>query len=171
MSNYKLAHHNIIESALKNFNNDFLKVHNILFGGGTRIALELNEFRESIDIDFLCPNKESYRAARQEVTNVTLGQLVHEDFVYARDIRADRDAIRLFIQFKDTNIKVEFVNFTDYNLKPYERDYFPVPSINKASCFTTKLLANCDRYKSPPYKDIFDLVIMHEAWGDIPMSR
>ncbi|GAB7225145.1 hypothetical protein VoSk93_43660 [Vibrio owensii] len=48
------------------------------FGGGTRIALELDEFRESIDIDFLCPNKDSYRSVRQEVMNVTLGNLVKE---------------------------------------------------------------------------------------------
>ncbi|WP_322543705.1 nucleotidyl transferase AbiEii/AbiGii toxin family protein [Pantoea eucrina] len=31
----------------------------MFFGGGTRIALEINEYRESIDVDFLCPDRAS----------------------------------------------------------------------------------------------------------------
>lgn len=86
-------HHQIIYKALERFNSEFLSQNTILFGGGTRIALELNEYRESVDIDFICPNKDSYRAVRSEVTNQSLGNLVLEDFDYPRDIRADRDAV------------------------------------------------------------------------------
>ena len=52
MQNYSKTHHQLIRTALENFNHDFLAQHRILFGGGTRIALELSEYRESIDIDF-----------------------------------------------------------------------------------------------------------------------
>ena len=45
-------HHRLIARALENFNADYLRENRILFGGGTRIALELGEFRESVDIDF-----------------------------------------------------------------------------------------------------------------------
>lgn len=44
-------HHRLIARALENFNADYLRANRILFGGGTRIALELGEFRESVDID------------------------------------------------------------------------------------------------------------------------
>ncbi|MEH8021221.1 nucleotidyl transferase AbiEii/AbiGii toxin family protein [Rheinheimera metallidurans] len=72
---------------MKNFNSDYLKQHNILFGGGTRIALEINEYRESVDIDFLCGDKAAFRAVRQQVTSNSLGNLVNTPFSYARDIR------------------------------------------------------------------------------------
>jgi hypothetical protein len=43
--------------------------------------LELDEYRESVDIDFLCRDKKSFRAVREQVTNRTLGELVKEDFM------------------------------------------------------------------------------------------
>ena len=85
MQNYSKTHHQLIRTALENFNHDFLAQHRIIFGGGTRIALELSEYRESIDIDFLCPDKQSYRAVRHEVTEYSLGNLVKNDFSYPRN--------------------------------------------------------------------------------------
>lgn len=67
MTEYKAKHHQLIRSVLNNFNADFFFANNIFFGGGTRIALEINEYRESIDVDFLCPDRASYRAVREEV--------------------------------------------------------------------------------------------------------
>jgi hypothetical protein len=57
MLKYKPSHHQAISSALDYFSSEYLSENNIIFGGGTRIALEINEYRESVDIDFLCPNK------------------------------------------------------------------------------------------------------------------
>ena len=169
MTRYKIAHHQIIESALENFNADFFCTNNILFGGGTRIALELDEYRESIDIDFLCPNRSSYRAVREQVTNTSLGDLVKKDFNYAREIRADRDAVRTIISHKGINIKLEFVSFDNYELESiFNVEEFPIPAIDQISCFYTKLLANADRKLIEPYKDIFDILAMYHSWGSIP---
>lgn len=168
MTKFSIEHHQIIESALNNFNADFFCKHNILFGGGTRIALELDEFRTSIDIDFLCPNKESYRAVRGEVTNVSLGQLVLQQFEYPREITFSRDAVRTFILVDGSRIKLEFVCFDNYDLNSVFDGQFPVPYIDRESCFYTKLLANVDRCLAPPYKDIFDILAMCDNWGDIP---
>jgi len=169
MAEYLIEHHQIVESALENFNADFFCANNIFFGGGTRIALELDEFRESIDIDFLCPNRDSYRAVREQVTNLSLGKLVKKDFTYIRDIRADRDAVRTVIEHKNTRIKLEFVSFDNYDLTScYDVNKFPVPFLDKNSCFYTKLLANADRKLVEPYKDVFDIVAMYKAWGSIP---
>lgn len=171
MEKYQLNHHQVISSALENFNSEFLFENNIIFGGGTRIALEINEFRESIDIDFLCPNKESYKAVREQVTNLSLGSLVKKDFKYIREIRADRYAVRTVIEHKSTAIKLEFVSFDNYKLKWLSnRERFPVPFLDHNSCYYTKLLANSDRKLEYPYKDIMDILAMRAEWGAIPQD-
>ncbi|MFC2993594.1 nucleotidyl transferase AbiEii/AbiGii toxin family protein [Halomonas tibetensis] len=94
-------HHLAIGTILSQFDPDFLRDHNILFGGGTRIALELDEFRESVDIDLFCIGKDAYRAARSTVTNGSFGKLLRQGNTLPlwdnRDIRADRDAIRALL--------------------------------------------------------------------------
>jgi hypothetical protein len=168
MTRFSIQHHQVIESALNNFNADFFYENKILFGGGTRIALDLNEFRTSIDIDFLCPDKSSYRAVRGEVTNVSLGNLVKQEFEYPREISFSRDAVRTFILVGGSRIKLEFVCFDNYELDAVFDGLFPVPYIDRTSCFYTKLLANSDRCLSPPFKDIFDILAMCDHWGMIP---
>jgi len=171
MTKYSIKHHQIIESALKNFNADFFCANNIVFGGGTRIALELGEFRESIDIDFLCPNRASYRAVREQVDNISLGELVKQDFTYLREIRADRDAVRTVISYEGTSIKLEFVSFDNYDLTScIDSTKFPIPFLNQSSCFYTKLLANADRKLVEPHKDLFDILAMYKEWGSIPQE-
>ena len=51
---YRRPRHNAIHKALLQFDKAFLLENKVLFGGGTRIAMELDEFRESVDIDFVC---------------------------------------------------------------------------------------------------------------------
>ena len=168
MSAFVRLHHQCIVRALKNFNIEFMVANNILFGGGTRIALEINEFRESVDIDFICIDVIAYREVREQVTNCSLGNLAVEDFYYPREIRVDRDAVRCFIQLGQTVIKLEIVRFVDYRLQAQESRPFSVPMLDRSSCFITKLLANVDCYRDMPYKDIFDILAMVDAWGNIP---
>lgn len=168
MTNPLRDHHQLIFAALENFNAEYFNTHHILFGGGTRIALELNEFRESIDIDFICPNRDAFRAVRSETSKMSLGKLVKQDFNYPREIRADRDAVRCFIEISNIAIKLEFISFVGYNLQADPDHPFIVPALSKASCFQTKLLANTDRYADYPYKDIFDILAMFSEWGNIP---
>jgi hypothetical protein len=111
----------------------------------------------------------SYKAARSQITNVTLGKLVTKDFTSVREIRADRYAVRTIIEHKATAIKLEFVSFDNYNLNWLsDNSLFPVPFLDRTSCYYTKLLANSDRWNDYPYKDIFDLLAMRGEWGVIP---
>lgn len=168
---YQRKHHQIIAECLENFNPDYLVEHAIYFGGGTRIALELDEFRESIDIDFLCKDKHAFRAVREEVSSNSLGSLVKQDFDYGREIMFDRYGVRTFIKIEQTLIKLEFVAFDNYQLSaepPADTNLFPIPYLDRTSCFMTKLLANADRAGVKPYKDILDLVVMVNRWGAIP---
>lgn len=168
VSDYRLEHHQLIESALSNFNAGFFLANNIYFGGGTRIALEINEYRKSIDVDFLCPDRASYRAVREEVSSASLGNLVKSDFTYLREIVFNRDGVRTFISLGGVGIKLEIVSFDNYELEADKRPLFPVPCIDRESCFYTKLLANADRCLHQQCKDILDLLAMYDAWEGLP---
>ena len=50
--------HLAVAKALATLDAGFLKRSQCFFGGGTRIVLELKEYRESADIDFLCSDRE-----------------------------------------------------------------------------------------------------------------
>ncbi|MEH0072719.1 nucleotidyl transferase AbiEii/AbiGii toxin family protein [Pannonibacter sp. Pt2-lr] len=51
----------------------------MLFGGGTAIVLQLDEYRESVDIDFLCASQEGYRLIRQAVFGAGLAGLIRPE--------------------------------------------------------------------------------------------
>lgn len=165
-------HHQRILKVLQKFNANYLAENSILFGGGTRIALEIEGYRESVDIDFFCATPSAYRAVREQIGDKNIGSLLNagESISFVRDIRSDRDAVRAFIDIPDAKpIKLQFVHFDYYDLRADKRqELFPVPFIDRESCFLTKLLANADRCYDVEKKDIFDLCMMHQHWGSIP---
>ena len=57
------AHRAVLE-ILGTLRADVLHRCRFLFGGGTRIVLQLGEYRESKDIDFLCSDPEGYADLR-----------------------------------------------------------------------------------------------------------
>jgi hypothetical protein len=170
---FNRAIHNDIWQILKKFDSDYLAYNGILFGGGTRIALELSEYRESIDIDFLCADPTSYKAVRSQVSSNSFGALLKkgQQLHLCRDIRADRDAVRSIVKGGTRPIKLEFIHFDHYKIeRASPPTLFPVPYIDHSSCFLTKLLANADRQAANDQKDIFDLCIMFTQWGNIPQE-
>lgn len=83
----------------------------------------------------------------------------------------DRYGVRTFIKTEQALIKLEFVAFDNSQLSaepPTDTNLFPIPYLDRTSCFMTKLLANADRAGVKPYKDILDLVVMVNRWGAIP---
>lgn len=62
---FRRPHHNDILCALHSLNGEILADAECYFGGGTAIVLNLNEYRESVDIDFLCASQAGYRKLRQ----------------------------------------------------------------------------------------------------------
>ena len=81
-----------------------------------------------------------------------------------REIRADRDAIRSILDGAGRPIKLEIIHFDSNEITQDSRDsLFPVPVVSPQSCFTTKLLANADRYNDSQ-KDIIDLLMMKAEW-------
>src|ERR1700755_2992465 len=105
---FKRPHHQRIMKILQILNSQLLQDANCYFAGGTAIVLALNEYRESVDIDFLC-NADGYRTLRSAIRMPTLGKLVTAPVQYARDVRADRDKISTLIEVDGIPTKVEFV--------------------------------------------------------------
>src|SRR3990172_517910 len=114
MSKYKprfsRPRHATVAAILGALNAPFLDRNQCYFGGGTRIVLSLDEYRESADIDFLCSSREGYRNLRSTIDNRSLGEIAAGKVNLAREIVADRYGIRTFIDAGGQKIKFEIVN-------------------------------------------------------------
>ncbi|WP_221627143.1 nucleotidyl transferase AbiEii/AbiGii toxin family protein [Halopseudomonas xiamenensis] len=80
-----------------------LREQQCFFGGGTAIALRYQEYRESVDIDFLVSDLPSYRNLRQLITGPEglLGlwrQIPGSLQVSQRGVRADQYGIRCMLE-------------------------------------------------------------------------
>jgi hypothetical protein len=146
----------------------FVREHGLALGGGTRIALELGGYRESEDIDMFCLTTSAFRAVRETMTSESLGALFARPVTLARDVRSMREKILTAIEVDGFKVKFEVLDFSGWNLKAEPHPLFPIPVLDRASCFVTKLTAANDRGRSPPYKDVVDLLAMTEAWGECP---
>lgn len=167
---FERPHHRRIVALLARMDAGFLKSASCYFGGGTAIALQLGEFRESIDIDFLCADQEGYRLLRSSVFDQGLGKLFPGGVDLLREVRADRDGIRAIVTAEGTPVKFEIVREARIALAGTDVAGIPVPCLTPTDLFAEKLLANADRWgdKSAMSRDIIDLMVMQQHWGDIP---
>jgi len=109
---FKRKHHQVIADILRQINGDLLRDHHCYFGGGTAIALSQDEYRESVDIDFLISDKEHYRELRNLLTDSQGIYAIAKNgakLILARDIKADQYGIRSVIQSGDVRVKFEIV--------------------------------------------------------------
>ncbi len=169
---FKRAHHQTIHQLLGLFDAQLLLNAECYFAGGTAIALLLNEYRESVDVDFLCASKEGYRYLRNCVTQQSLGNILTAPINHLREVRADRDGIRTFLEINNTPIKVEIVFEARIPIHGELNNLLKVPVLDIHDMFAEKLLANCDRGadSSTVSRDIIDLAMLIIHYGDIPQS-
>jgi hypothetical protein len=137
------------------------------FGGGTRIVLELDEYRESLDIDFLCSDKKGYRALRSTITHNSLGTICSGNLQLLREVRADMYGIRTFFEVDGKPVKFEIISEGRVPLAGVSIQELPVESLNHVSCFAEKFLANTDRARdtSTNSRDLIDLAFMTASWS------
>lgn len=140
------------------------------FAGGTAIALQLGEYRESVDIDFLCAEQAGYRLLRAAVFDHGLAALFPTGVDMLREVRADRDGIRAVLAVETVPVKFEIVREARIALEGNDVPDIPVPCLARTDLFAEKLLANADRYgdKSALSRDVIDLLVMRRHWGEIP---
>jgi nucleotidyltransferase AbiEii toxin of type IV toxin-antitoxin system len=163
----RAAHRQVFEM-LSKLDRAFLARARCYFGGGTRIVLELGEYRESKDMDFLCSDADGYRLLRENVSESSLGPLVASSgLALAREVRADQYGIRTFVQNDETRMKFEIVREGRIEIEGADIAMLPVACLTRKHCFAEKFLANSDRGldASTLSRDIVDLAFMIEGWS------
>jgi hypothetical protein len=171
MSEPARPRHRTVLRALAALDASFLERTQCWFGGGTRIVLALDEYRESADIDFLCSSREGYRDLRSAVSGASLGGIAKGSLKLAREVVADRYGIRTFLEVGAEKLKLEIILEGRIGLSGGYADGLPVPALDKASCCAEKFLANADRWgdESALGRDVIDLAFMASGWGREPL--
>ena len=158
---------------LERLDRDFLTQAGCWFAGGTRIVLALGEYRESVDIDFLCADVAGYRAIRSAVTPSSFGPLFARPPELMREIRADRYGVRTWLRVDGRPLKLEIVSEGRVPLDGVRDETFPIDVLDRRSCFVEKFLANSDRGRdaATEARDLVDLAFMIDGWPDVDVPQ
>lgn len=169
MANYRHPHHNQILRVLSSLKNILFSGDEILFGGGTLIALTHNEFRRSDDIDFVAtPRSQTYKDLRRLVREdpSPLFENLPSDFELT-DATCDQYGIRFAILYEeggqDKSIKFEIFQDARLDLDPgVEFDGIPVKCLSTKGQIVQKLFAITDRGmgRGINHRDIYDLSVL-----------
>lgn len=170
---FERDHHTAILIALRALDGDYLMKTKCYFGRGTAIVLELGEYRKSIDIDFLCADRDGYRALRTAIAGQPdLNRLLRAgaELKCPREVRADQYGLRTMICSQGIAIKLEIVRETRIDLEGEVDPRFGVPVLSRHHMYAEKLMANSDRWYQPDVasRDILDLSVMISRWGPVP---
>jgi len=164
---FKREHHVRIATVLQTLNADVLAQHRCYFGGGTAIVLLRDEYRESIDVDFIVSDKAGYRFLRQSINNdVGLAAIVRPGLMLeqAREIKSDQYGLRTFLKVGNTEIKFEIVleGRIELEVPKSATKICGVTSLSEIDMATTKILANSDRWSDDAVysRDLVDLAML-----------
>ena len=168
---FERPHHQRIEQALEGLDSSLLLKHRCLFGGATAIALTHGEYRESLDIDFLCSSVDGYREIRSLVNAAGFGSLTTGAIAVLREPRIDQYGIRCVLQVAVAPIKFEIIFEGRVQLAdPLPEDKIcGVWALAKQDKVATKLMANSDRWAdaSVMSRDLIDLAMLADAAGTL----
>ncbi len=112
MAEYRRPRHRKVARLLGALDAEVLAQTHCCFGGGTRITLELDEYRESEDLDFICSDLTGYRELRSTVQNRSFGILpsrLPAGVTLLRDVRADQYGIRTVFGVEGEPVKFEII--------------------------------------------------------------
>jgi len=169
---FRRARHRAVARLLEALDHERLRTLRCFFGGGTAIALEVDEFRESADVDFLCADRTMYRSLRELVFDADIDGLFREPIVKMRDTRADMDGIRNFVLVDGMPVKFEIIVEGRIAIADSDRTLCGATTLSVVDAFTEKLLANTDRGldRSTVSRDLIDLLALSIRHGVIPQA-
>ena len=163
---FKRTHHQRIANVLTQLNADLFRRYHCYFAGGTAITLRFGEYRESVDIDFMVSDPESYSELRH-IAKEGFAGFFRSESAPLRDVgqvRIDQYGIRTRLAVEDSTIKFEIIR--------EGRIIFDDPEISDQICgvstatvkdlAASKLLANSDRWADAGVfnRDLIDLAMM-----------
>lgn len=172
--NFNLDIHNKIITILESLNSELLTTTNTYFGGGTRITLDFEEFRQSKDIDFISSvSPLSYKYLRTVIfDNGYEGLFRNLTKIKIGRGSTDQYGIRMMINVDGVPIKTEIIAESRFVPDPPTYpDWSPIACLSINDCFTSKLLANSDRFmdNSVFARDLIDLAVMRSRFS-IPLE-
>lgn len=171
---FEIGHHQLIYQVLESLNCEFLSECRAYFGGGTLISLDLGEYRTSNDIDFVCALGPDYRHLRNAISDQNPRILLKENCnLEIERFTADQYGIRMSIIVDGIPIKTEIIAEARFELEaPRQPSWSPVECLSINDCFTSKLLANADRYadRSVHCRDLIDLAFLRNERSIPPLS-
>ena len=165
---FERIHHQFIAQVLYALDGPLLRDAACLFGGGTAIALRYGEYRESVDIDFLVSDVQSYRGLRQKLTGPTgikaIMRVGAAPISQVREIRSDQYGIRTMLMVAEQPIKFEIVleGRVEFEKPGAGDEICGVATLTPLDLLTSKLLANSDRWNDDGVfnRDVIDLAMM-----------
>lgn len=169
---FKRLQHRRIAFVLEHLKKENLAACDCLFGGGTALSLQLGEYRESVDIDFLCGSLESYGTLRSGIFNEGSSFLFEDTLRISREIRTDRSAVRCTIDPGDSEKPIKFeIIFDGYlgGFLPSTADVCGIPCLHPQDSMATKLMANADRGldETFAFRDLIDFIMTTHHFGPI----
>ena len=174
---FEREQHRNVAALLTAFDSERLSRCKFLFGGGTRIVLELNEYRVSHDVDFLCSDSEGYSELRFAASMGGYSSLFRSkadvDLGFPREMRIDQYGIRFPVTIAGDVIRVELIREARIELDAATRPaWSPVDCLSLTDCYAEKLLANADRWadKQVLSRDLIDLSALRHHIGPIPAT-
>lgn len=169
---FERPHHQRIARVLASLDADALLKHQCLFGGGTAIVLAGGEYRESVDVDFICSSVEGYREIRSRVHAGGIQALMARPVEVLREPRIDQYGVRCALAVDGTPIKFEIVFEGRIALSdPLPQDRVcGVWALTLEDRVATKLMANSDRWADDSVysRDLIDLAMVQEPLATLP---
>lgn len=165
---FEREHHLRIATVLQALDANVLLKSHCYFGSGTAIVLTRDEYRESIDIDFLISDLISYRALRHQLSGPGgFATLTRQgvSLKLARELRADQYGLRTLVDVGgQAQLKFEIFFESRIHLEtPGPNDQVcGIATLTSLDMATTKLLANSDRGSDDSVfsRDLIDLAMI-----------
>lgn len=163
--NFRIDYHHKILTILESLDPEVLDLGSAYFGGGTLLSLEFDEYCWSQDIDFISPVASSgYRHLRKVVFEGGY-QALFRDLSKIQIGRGTTDqyGIRMLVIVDSIPIKTEIIAEGRFQIaEPRYPSWSPVACLSLIDCFTSKLLANADRYPDDGVesRDLIDLAVL-----------
>jgi hypothetical protein len=174
---FRREQHRNALALLAAFDSEKLARCQLFFGGGARTALELDEYRVSYSVDFLCSDSEGYAELRFAAAKGGYESLFHQDRItelgFPREMRIDQYGIRFPVVIAGDSIRVELIREARIGLDPaVQPDWSPVGCLSLPDCYAEKLLANADRWADRQVlsRDLIDLCVLRRRSGAIPTA-
>jgi Nucleotidyl transferase AbiEii toxin, Type IV TA system len=172
--NFKIEHHNRILKILDSLDFEILRKGFAYFGGGTLLSLDFEEYRWSRDVDFLSSVvSDGYRYLRTVVFDGGCKALFRDlSNIQIERETTDQYGIRMLVLVDGIPIKTEIIAEVRFEMtEPRYPSWSPVACLSLNDCFTSKLLANSDRYSdgSVESRDLIDLAVLR-LQSEIPQE-